>query len=128
MNASLPETKGNELKKDAVSHGAIRSSVGLRATDSKGFVTGKTNAFSQVEDRTVRRTINGERADLQVKYVAGTIVHVHCMKCHQSNEWKRSSGLPISSKFDVSGVSPGIQRIRCKRCNREWRSDMHVEA
>jgi hypothetical protein len=67
----------------------------------------------------VQRTIQGEAADLEIKAIRGSdgrveLVHIHCMKDHESSDWYKSSGLPVERFYDVS------MTIRCKKCGKIW--------
>lgn len=84
--------------------------------------TTKTTVFRDAEDRTIRRTIDGERASLQLKMVkSGQLVHIHCMNCKNSSEWGKASGAHVEKFYDLSKAN-GIWTIRCKNCARRWSS------
>lgn len=84
--------------------------------------TAKTTVHGDSEDRTIRRTVDGERASLQLKIVkSGKLVHVHCMNCKELSEWGKASGAPIEKFYEVSKAN-GTWTIDCKKCGRRWSS------
>jgi len=85
----------------------------------KQIVTVKLETGDSGEDRTVKRTIKGERADLQIKYVVEggqrIMVHLHCQKDKETNEWGRMSGKPMGDFYRIDGYI-----VQCLKCKREW--------
>ena len=84
----------------------------------------KTTISGNVQETTVKRTIDGEHADLQLKFINqpnGKVeyLHIHCQKDKQSSEWGQASGLPIKKFYDISQDN-NSQIIRCKVCGRKW--------
>lgn len=108
-------------------------SLGLRTTkpvviDGKRFQISvlKTNVVGLVEDRTVKRTVEGESADLQLKFVKnekGTyeLVHVHCLKDKDRSEWSRTMGVPLDRLYVVTRAQPSFL-VTCRICHRTWSS------
>ena len=88
--------------------------------------TKKGTVRGNVEEAMVQRTIQGEAADLEIKTIRGSdgrveFVHIHCMKCHESSNWCKSSGLPIERFYDVSKNDAALtMTICCKNCVRVW--------
>jgi hypothetical protein len=101
-------------------------SLRIVVTNSKKQVSQKNTISGNEHDRTIKRTINGEAADLQIKFVLEgnhwNMVHVHCMKCKATSEWKRSSGQSLSDKYLCENIGNGIFKITCKSCWRVWRN------
>jgi|SRR5208282_4169970 len=86
----------------------------------------KSTVGETSEDRTIKRTIDGEKAALQIKWVVGSdgtieIVHIHCMKDKPSSEWSKRSSLPVERFYEVSHKDD-IWLIKCKICGRKWDS------
>lgn len=103
-----------------VKHPVLRNGEELRIT------TLKTTVTDAEENRTVKMTVDGERADLQLKWVKhsdGTFefVHLHCMKDWESSNWSKTSGSPKEEFYDVTQKS-GTWIVRCKKCGRRWSS------
>jgi len=77
------------------------------------------------EDRTIKMTMNGEKADLQLKYVQRhgvvELVHIHCLRHKESSDWRKTSGIPVEKFYKVS-YKDGIYEIICKGCGRRWNS------
>lgn len=101
-------------------HSVLRNGEELRIT------TLKTTVTDAEESKTVKRTIDGEKADLQLKWVKhsdGTFefVHLHCMKDWESSNWSKTFGFPIEELYDVTQAS-GTWIVRCKKCGRRWSS------
>jgi hypothetical protein len=88
--------------------------------------TVKTTISGNAQETTVKRTINGEHADLQLKFInrpKGKVeyLHIHCQKDKQSSKWGKASGLPIEKFYDIFQDN-NSQIIRCKICRRKWSS------
>jgi hypothetical protein len=88
----------------------------------------KSSTGESVEERTIKRTIDGEKACLQIKWVTGSDginepVHIDCEKHKPSTEfeWRRGLGIPVERFYEVSENS-GIWLIKCKTCGRKWDS------
>jgi len=83
----------------------------------------KTHVDNREEERTIKRTIDGEKADLQVKWVKHSdgieIVHIHCMRDKKSNEWGRASGTPVEKSYHLVQKNTTWE-ITCKKCGRKW--------
>lgn len=81
----------------------------------------KTTVRDDVEERTVKRNVLGEKKALQIKWdkITGGIVHLHCKTC--GNSWGRISGLNPNTKFEIQKISPDMI-IACRRCGSRWRS------
>jgi hypothetical protein len=93
--------------------------------------TVKTTVTDQYDSRTVTRTIDGESADLQLKWLKhpdGTLEfwHIHCQSrtppCKGKSRWSKISGLPIEKFYEVTQKAPTSWIIRCKTCGRRWSS------
>ena len=87
----------------------------------------KTTVNDREEARTVKSTIDDERADLQLKWVRksdGTLifVHIHCMKDKGSSEWSRTSGQPISRFYTLTQKEGTSWEVKCNTCGRKWNS------
>jgi hypothetical protein len=87
----------------------------------------KTMVNGREEDRTVKRTIDGERADLQLKWAREyngnlTFVHIHCMKDKGSSEWSRTSWQPMSRLYTVTQKGDTSWDVLCNICGRKWNS------
>lgn len=83
-----------------------------------------TTAKGGPDGSTIKRTISGELAPLQIKSakVSGEtfeIVHLHCLKDKEVSAYKRGSSKKLEDLYEVVTV----KRIRCKTCGREWFSD-----
>jgi hypothetical protein len=77
-----------------------------------------------VQNTTIKRTVEGESADLQIKFKVEEdgrveLLHVHCLSDKERSEWRKSSELPIETFYDISQDN-GSQIIRCKACERRW--------
>lgn len=87
------------------------------------ITTLKSHADDKEEARTIKRTIDGEKAALQVKWTKHQneleMVHIHCLTDKESSEWGKSSGLPIESLYDLTQQDGGW-KITCKKCGRTW--------
>jgi hypothetical protein len=86
--------------------------------------TVKTRVTGQAQETTLKRTVNGEHADLQLKFINhpdGTVeyLHIHCQKDKESSSWGKSSGELIERFYEFSQEKDS-QIIRCKRCKRAW--------
>jgi hypothetical protein len=111
----------------------MRTKVDLRVQNPKAvngkkmFVTTvKTAVIGNVQETTLKRTIDGEHADLQLKFILhadGRVeyLHIHCLKDKELSFWGKASELPIEKLYDVS-QGDRSQIIRCKICNRAWSS------
>ena len=93
----------------------------LRNSEVVQQTTVRTTVKGIEEDRMVRCDINGRKADLELKWVKGQLVHVHCMKDHEANEWGRKSGKPVEKFFEMNKKN-GVWHIRCKGCGTRWTS------
>lgn len=87
----------------------------------------KTGVSDHEEARTIRRTLDGERADLQIKWVKHPpgefeIVHLHCMKDKSTSEWKRGGKVPLENLYETRKVNPTTLVVKCKSCRRQWNS------
>jgi|SRR5208282_4744469 len=85
------------------------------------ITTLKSHVDDTVEERTIKRTVNEEKADLQVKWIkhSNEIVHMHCMKDKKSNEWGKASRLPVENFYRISRKETEIE-ITCNKCGRTW--------
>jgi hypothetical protein len=89
------------------------------------FVTTvKTSVKGTVQETTLKRTIDGEKADLQLKFINhpdGTVeyVHIHCQTDYESSRWGKASGRPLEELYEFF-QGKGSQVIRCKKCKRVW--------
>jgi len=86
--------------------------------------TVKSTSSGNVQETTIKRTIDGEHADLQLKFINqpnGKVeyLHIHCQKDKQLSEWGRASGV-LSKKFYDILQDNESQIIRCKTCKRKW--------
>jgi hypothetical protein len=99
----------------------IKNKVELRTNDREGRTLLKTTVREDVEERTIKRTITWEPRDLQIKWdkLTGEIVHLDCKSCHNSWGMKKDGSLELNKKFDVKEK---VSILRCKKCNREWRT------
>ena len=91
------------------------------------ITTVKTTATDDDDSRTVKRTIDGERADLQLKSIkhsdgAIEFVHIHCMRDKETSDWRKTSGLPIEKFYEVTQKAATSWEIRCKTCGGRWSS------
>ena len=133
-NGACPKCGG--AWKHIEAYGAANSKAGLsgiriqnpKRVNGKNMnvTTVKAGIDDDVHDTTIKRTIEGESADLQIKFKAGKdggieVLHVHCQHDKEPSEWSKSSGLPIETFYDVS-LDNGSQIIRCKACGRRWSS------
>ena len=86
--------------------------------------TVKAGIDDDVHNTTIKRTVEGEPADIQIKFKVEKdggvqFLHVHCQHDKEPSEWSKSSGLPIETFYDVSQDN-GSQIIRCKVCGKRW--------
>ena len=86
----------------------------------------KTTVDNEEEARTIKRTVDGESADLQIKWVKHPsgefeIVHLHCMKDKERSAWNRTEKMLIDKVYDVT-KNDGTWTIRCRTCGRVWKS------
>lgn len=93
---------------------SLRNSVKIRKRRAEKTLL-KTTVQENVEERTVKRDITGKKSALQIKWVSGKKVHLHCKTC--GNSWGRRSGLSPNTKFVLRENT-----VKCKRCGREWRT------
>jgi hypothetical protein len=90
----------------------------------KLVTTVKTRVSGSVQETTLRRTIDGKRADLQLKFINhpnGEVeyLHIHCLTDKESSSWGKSSGQPIEKFYELS-QEKGSQIVRCKICKQAW--------
>jgi len=107
------------------------SSVQLRVKNPKTIngkkelvTTVKTTVLKNVQETTLKRTLDGEHADLQLKFINNPdgkveYVHVHCQKDYDLSPWGKSSGEPLEKFYEFSQEN-GLQIVRCKICMRAW--------
>jgi hypothetical protein len=113
--------------------GEERELTGIRVQTPKS-VNGKkmnvTTVKAAIDDNvyatTIRRTTEGESADLQIKFRVnkdGTVefLHVHCQCDKESSGWGKADGRPIEELYDKSQVD-GSTIIGCKACGRRWKA------
>ena len=86
----------------------------------------KTDIVGTEDSRTIKRTIKGESADLQLKFVRNAdgvaeLVHTHCQKDKIKSEWSRTMGVPLDQFYTVTSSEPSFL-ITCKVCGRTWNS------
>ena len=84
----------------------------------------KTTISGDVQETTLKRTIDGEHADLQLKFINQpngevSYVHIHCQKDKQSSGWGKASGPAVETFYDIFKDN-NAQIIRCKICKRKW--------
>ncbi len=104
----------------------MRTSVHIRAKQGATTIV-KTTVNGGVEARTVKTTLDGERADLQLMWVRDSngvpkFVHIHCMKDKGSSEWSKTSGQPISQFYTVTQKGVTSWKVTCNKCGRKWES------
>jgi hypothetical protein len=84
----------------------------------------KSHADDEKEERTIKRTIKGEKAALQVKWIKHPneveFVHVHCESDKESTAWGKASEVPIEKFYVVTQLGTSEWEIICKKCGRKW--------
>jgi hypothetical protein len=103
-----------------VKHHVARSGKELDRT------TLKTTITDAEEDRTIKMTIDGEMADLQLKWIRHSddtleFVHIHCMKDWEASNWSKTSGLAIEQFYELK-QNEDTWLVRCRTCGRTWSS------
>ncbi len=100
-----------------VTHPVKRVGKELRVTTLKSHVDDRE------ENRTLKRTVDGEKAQLQVKWIKRPngieIVHMHCLTDKKSSEWGKSSGVPLDKFYNLI-QKDAVWEITCKKCHRRW--------
>jgi hypothetical protein len=92
----------------------------------------RAKTIEDIHDTTIQRTIDGESADLQIKFKVNQrgeveLLHVHCEKDKTTSEWKRGTGSLIEDFYDISSDGNGASIFRCKACGRKWSSIGRME-
>lgn len=123
------------LGKHAEAFGTInvKTGLGIRIQNPQyvngkkmNVTTVKAGIDGNVQETTIKRTMEGESADIQIKLRTDKdgrveLVHVHCQKDKEYASWGKASRLPIEKFFDIS-QDDGASIIRCKACGRRWSS------
>jgi len=133
-NAACPKCGGAWKHIEAYGAGNSKGRLGIRIQNPKR-VNGKNMNVTTVKadidgidddvhNTTIKRTVEGESADLQIKFKVEKdggveLLHVHCLRDKELSEWSKSSELPIETFYDGS-QNNGSQIIRCKACGRRW--------
>jgi len=91
---------------------------------SELVTTVKTRVKGTVQETTLKRTVDGQKADLQLKFINhpdGTVdyVHIHCQTDYESSPWGKATGRPLEELYEFFQEKDS-QVIRCKKCGREW--------
>ena len=114
-------------------HGAGNANVGISEIRAKSLkdenvrvAISRARINDNVHDTTIQRTVDGEAADLQLKFRIGKdgtvdYLHIHCQKDYQSSPWGKANGLPIDRSYEISN-DDGSHIIRCKTCGIRWGS------
>jgi len=96
----------------------------IQVTTAKGASDGN------IWNGTIKRTIEGKEAYLQIKSRSTTsaepeILHLHCLSDGKASEYKRNTGTKIGDFFVLSRIRKAsrVIRIKCKHCGREWFND-----
>ena len=119
------EVDGTGNSKAALSGVRIQNPLFVSG-EKMNVTTMKVGIDDDVYASTIKRTVEGESADLQIMFRVnkdGTaeLLHVHCQYDKESSEWGKASGRSIDEFYEISQVN-GEQIIRCKVCERRWSS------
>ena len=85
----------------------------------------KSHVGDDEEHRTIKVTLDGEEADLQVKWIKSfdsvEVVHLHCLKHKESSEWGKASGIALERFYKVTQTeTKNVLEIMCRGCGRRW--------
>jgi hypothetical protein len=88
--------------------------------------TAKGGSDGAIWNGTIKRTIRGERAPLQIKSVAVSgrvvILHLHCLKDKRQSAYNRGTPPKLRDLYRITKVD-GVRRIKCRICKRVWFND-----
>jgi len=138
-HGSFVEARGYQCDNPecAILHAGVQAGVGvgvsadLRVSNPKDVngqkmlvTTVKTRVETAIQETTVRRTTEGERADIQLKFInhpdrGVEYLHIHCQSDYELSPWGISDGRPISDKYEFYKEN-GKQIILCRICKRAW--------
>jgi hypothetical protein len=100
----------------------IKSRTEVKGKDASHTVY-KATIVEHDESSMLKRTTSGELADLEVRYLRRghsiEIVHLHCMKDHETSEYSRGKGMDLDKLYVIT--KNGL--VQCKTCKRVWRID-----
>jgi len=86
-----------------------------RLKDMKKRTILKTTLCETKDERTIKRTLKGEKRALQIKWEDNKIVHLHCKSCDNSWEKTTDGQKELNNKFEIKD-----DIVKCVFCRREW--------